>query len=990
MVVTFTPDKPAIRFTPEKNQVRFTPEEPVQADPNIQVAIGKFLAGESTENPVAPGQTIIPTITDPIDVDVRFVTDIEQEDPSFLKRMFTIGGKGLWKGLGIISWPFERIGYTIATPLTTTLESRKETLRQRGESTIGFGVLRPRLVSSKEAKREFSELLPALKAIGQAWIPGREVPENVRTYGDFWGSYREALTGEPAPQWYKNTIGIATEFLLDPFVFSKLAKMIGKTVKLTGIPQKITAKALPAWKLAKLEARAKTGARITKAGELGKSLGRRDLKKLAQQLSKETGKPIGTRAVQQRLGQLIKGGITTRPELAAKANPIIEEFARNAEILRGLKILPKETFLTKLPKKRIAELTKQRMLLQSQIAKLQKWPTRTPKVISGKTGKELQRRFPGQAEKIQKLQGRIDDIADKIQQSYKIGGEKYLPRMYRSKEEERLAIRFTGWSKHRIRAHYAKRRQKIPDEVRKIMGEIKEPAFPVMKRLIQQGSDIETAKLYEFAARNPKWVSHKWVPGLAKKALPDTKAFGALRGKFVHPTIHSDVTELNRMRGDFEKIYETLIGSWKLGKVVLNPATHMRNKISNKILLDLSGMGYGEQAKYALRALKEFRSNSKDYQIAKQYFARTSLVRGELLDDILRTTSKSQGASAIERGINATRRGVKWLTKKPSDIYQHEEFVNKFMKYLQQKDQGKSTLQAIQEANKWLFDYGDLATWERNIARRIIPFYTFPRKALPRVAEAMIERPLTVAKYPLIAKLTTQASLARLEMDDEDYEQLRNVLPQYMQQGSYILMPYRDDNGDLRFFDWTYIVPWGELNEIGETNIGSILLSNPFVRITADVAANKSIWTGRKIYDDRIPPEEQTSEYRTEQTLKKVKYVWGSLMPSLAPKGLYWDKLLEAAQGKPLKTIPGKEKKRLLPETIAHVLLGLRTQAIDPEEQRHWRLREKQGQIGEVQKNMRDAVLRWQSGNITDDEYFERRDIYLKQIEKLLKSSVFK
>lgn len=990
MAIRFTSDKPAVRFTPEEKEIGFIPEKPIQVDPNIQIAARKVIAGESTERPVLPRQTIIPTIADPADIDVRFSTDIEQEDPSFLKRMFTVGGKGLWKGLGIITWPFERIGYTIATPVTTALESRKETLRQRGEKPIGFDVLRPRLVTSKEAKREFSELLPALKAIGQAWVPGREVPENVRTYGDFWDSYHEILTGEPAPQWYKNTTDIATGFLIDPVVFGKLLKTIGGAAKLTGVPQRITAKALPAWKLAKLEARAKTGARITKAGELGKSLGRRDLKKLAQQLSKETGRHIGTKAVQQRLGQLIKGGITTRPELAAKANPIIEEFAKNAEVLRGLKILSRETRLTKLPKRRIAELTKQKEFLQSQMVKLQKWPTRTPKVISGKTGRELQRRFPGQAEKIQKLQSKIDDVADKIQDSYKVGGEKYLPRMYRSKEEERLARRFTGWSKHRIRAFYAKRRQKIPDEVRKIMGEIKEPAFPVMKRLIQQGSDIETAKLYEFAAGNPQWANSKWFPGLAAKALPDTKAFGALRGKFVHPKIHSDVTELNRMRGDFEKIYETFIGSWKLGKVVLNPATHMRNKISNKILLDLSGMGYGEQAKYALRALKEFRANSKDYQIAKQYFARTSLVKGELLDDILRTTVQSQGTSAIEKGINATRRGVKWLTKKPSDIYQHEEFVNKFMKYLQQKDQGKSTLQAIQEANKWLFDYGDLATWEKNIARRIIPFYTFPRKALPRVAEAMVERPLTVAKYPLIAKLTTQASLARLKMDDEDYEQLRNVLPQYMQQGSYILMPYRDKNGDLRFFDWTYIVPWGELNEIGETNIGSILLSNPLVRITADIAANKSIWTGRKIYDDRIPPEEQTSEYRAEQTLKKVKYVWGSLMPSLAPQGLYWDKLLEAAQGKPLKTIPGKEKKRLLPETVAHVLLGLRTQAIDPEEQRHWRLREKQGQIGELQKNMRDSILRWQSGNITDDEYFERRDVLLKQVEKLLKSPVFR
>ena len=95
----------------------------------------------------------------------------------------------------------------------------------------------------------------------------------------------------------------------------------------------------------------------------------------------------------------------------------------------------------------------------------------------------------------------------------------------------------------------------------------------------------------------------------------------------------------------------------------------------------------------------------------------------------------------------------------------------------QQRDMGKSVIKSVEEANKWLFDYSDLTRFETNIMRRIMPFYTFPRKALPRVAEAMATRPHTIAKYPLAAKMMTQYSLSKLEMTDKDYDKLKFRYP---------------------------------------------------------------------------------------------------------------------------------------------------------------------------------------------------------------------
>lgn len=898
-------------------------------------------------------------------------------------RGLGLAEKGLWKTLGVIAWPLERIERGLATPLTAMARERAKRLPSvpPGKKLSFMEQTERVFAGTEDFWGEWKGAWPDIKQGLKAFVPwkGMAPPEKTSTFIDFMDEMHKISYGRPAPTWYKNAYGIALSFGVTPTVAGKIARGIRGGIRLTGVSQKIAARALPAWKRAKLIRRAEIMGRATKAEEIGASIGGKQVRKIARALTKETGIPISTQAVEQRLGQLIKGGITTRPELARAVHPAIEAFEANARTLRSLGILGKETYLTKLPRKRIAGLLKEQAGLQKQLTRLQTAPHYIDTA-------EISARFPGRARRIAELQTKIDNITGKIQQSYKVGGQKYLPRMYRSKEEEQLARRFVGWSKHRIRAHYAKQRKPIPEEVRRIMGEIKEPAYPVTKRLIQQASDIETAKLYEFAAKQPGWASRVWVSGLAKEALPDTKAYGVLRGMYVHPKVFSDVTELNRIKNTFEQTYDAAIGSWKLGKVVLNPATHMRNKISNKILLDLSGMGYAEQTKYAVKALGHYRRNSEEYKIAKRYFARTTQVKGELLDDMLRTTAQAKGATGFERGLNATKRGVKWVTKKPSDLYQHEEFTNKFMKYLQQRDKGKSVIEAVEEANKWLFDYGDLATWEKNIARRVVPFYTFPRKALPRVLEAAVERPLTLAKYPLAAEAMTRYSLAKLEMTDKDYEQLRNVLPDYMDKGSYMLMPYRDKNGDLRFFDWTYVLPWGELSQVGETtNVGSILLSNPIVRIPAEIATNKSVWSGRKIYDDAIPPEEQTPEYRREQTAKKMKYFWGTLVPSLAPKGLYWDRMIEAATGKPIKTVTGEKKRRLLPETLAHTLLGLRTQPIDIEDQKYYRLWDKQRQIREIQSNMSDIEMRKKVGNITEDEYQRRREIYIKQMENVVK-----
>lgn len=982
--------------------------------------------------------------------------------PETTKEYLGLFKKGVWAGLGIVAWPFQRIEWTLATPLTKVLEERKKTLAEQGIDK-GFAVIQPRLIRSEDMERESREVNATLGLIGKAWIPGKKPPEGLKTFNDLFGSYYEALTGEPAPEWYKTISGGGASILVVPYLFGKILKGFAGAVKATGIPQKIAVRRLPAWQQMKKLARLETGARITDAKDIGKSLGNKEIRHLAHLLSKRTGRTITPRAVKLRLTQIIKGGITTQPDLAAKANPVIEEFARMSGELKRLGILPKYTYISKLPRKEVGNLLKQRAKLQAQISSIEKVPYKDTlakmavglkikgqekltadlwnlattvskneaayieklgKILGVKTSQPaklmkmvesyakasatergkiidqlwklgdkamkqkvsslkplmtrietMQRAFPGKAKKLGELSEKIAKVNASLQQQYHLGAEQYFPRMYLSKEEQ-AARGLPLFAERRVRAKFAKARKKIPEEVRKAMGEIKEPAYPVMKRMIQESSAIETAKLFEFAAGNPKWVSSEWIPGFVKKALPDTKAYGALRGKFVHPTIHSDVTALLRTKSDIEALYDTGMGMWKLGKTVWSPPLHFRNMFSNTILLDLSGMDQIQQAKYLVKALKHLRTNSEEYRQARRYFMRTTMVRGELLDDMLKGFKEVEG-QGLRNIINGINRGVSKISAKPSEIYQSEEFIGKFVKYLAQRDKGKSVIEAVQEANKALFDYSDLATWEKNIARRIMPFYTFPRKALPRILEAAANRPLVLAKYPMLAKSLTQYSLHKLELTTKDYEQIEKLLPEYMSQGSYLLMPYRDANGDLRFFDWTWNVPWGGLFEAEQRGLMKSTITNPLSQIVYEIMINKSSWTGRKIYDDAIPVDKQTPAYRKEQNFKKMLYVWQALSPSISYKGIYWDKLYGAATGKKIR---GKDM--LLPEAIAHTIFGVRTQALDIDEARRWKLLEMAEGFNELRGSMVRILMQRSNGDITEKEFDKKWIIYTEQLQK--------
>ena len=1002
-------------------------------------------------------ETAFPSIPDPsgIPTDPAF-----RRKPLVSPEAFKKIGRGIGTGLGVAFWPFKKAEQIVATPLERISKETGALYSSVIENAMYRGAQALNLLPEDYGYEPEStplaawEVTKAYTEMPGGVLSGIRGGEKANYFSDYFTGYWEGYTGTEPPKGYAETAGIAASFLVTPAVVGGTIKQIGKVGKIGPIKRAIAARKIPLWQETKLRTRVRIGGGIEKAKQLGKSLGKKDAARIAKEINRQTGLSTSPETIQLRIGQLIKGGITTRPELAAKANPIIQEFQQNARALQKLGILGEELYTVKLPRKRITQLITERTKLQSQLIRLDVAPyketlakltkglkikgkesitarlwnlatttskneaayvdklgqilgvkTKEPgrlmrmverfnKASTKERGKiidelwnlgdktmgqkvsglkplmkriqSMKRTFPGKAKKAGELQGKMDKITRKIQTSYKEGGTEYFPRMYASKEAELMAKKFPGYSARRIRAHYAKARKPIPEEVRRTLGEIKHPEYPVTKRLIQEASDIETGRLFNTISKTEGWTSVSGGPGF--KQLPVSKGYGILSGRFVKTKIYDDVTEMMRFRGNFEAFYDSIIGTWKAGKVLWNPATHARNMISNSILLDLSGMGHGEQMKYMARAVSEIQKNSREYRFAKQHFARTTLAHGELLDDMLKGVKET--GSGMEKTINTIPHFIRKTSAPVGEVYQKEEFIFKFLKYLQQRDLGQRPINAVMEANKWLFDYSDLSQFERRIARRVMPFYTFPRKAIPVVAEALATRPHTVAKYPLMAWAMEKHALSRLEMTEKDYAQVKKILPDYMKTGSYILMPYRDNNGDLRFLDWTYLVPWGTISELQERGPLDVFVTNPLVQIVGDIKRNRDAFTGREIWQD--------TDADSEKFYKGVEHVWRTAVPSLAPKGLYWDKLYESATGKP------DVRPRPFPETVAHTIFGMRTQAIDEEEQYTRFLREKRDNIEELEGKLIRLEFELSDGKIDKSEYNKRQKRAYQQIDKTL------
>lgn len=530
---------------------------------------------------------------------------------------------------------------------------------------------------------------------------------------------------------------------------------------------------------------------------------------------------------------------------------------------------------------------------------------------------------PAARREVRGLERESQGIQDEIVRRYTNAGQKYMPRLYMKHElPEEVSAKF-GYKNMRVIRDRFKKRGDLPENLRMQMGEIKQPAYPVAKGLAQTSEAVETTKLYNRVAANPKWTSQ--VPREGFVELPKTKNYGSLAGKHVHPEIARDITEMNAAPSTASKMYDNFISKWKFGKVVLNPATHFRNMMSNSILADLGGMGHGDQVRLLPKAADEVIKRGPLYEQARKL----GLIGGEFFgseiqafrDNLLR----APGQSMMEKAVGVAGN----VGNKIGRAYQAEEQVFKLGKFMHNLEKGMTPKAAAADAEKWLFNYGKVAPAVKTLRKSPLgaPFITFSAKALPRVAEAMASNPVRFYKYIAFVKAMDKVAKDRLGLSDDDIKIIKRNT-----RGQSMILPIKDKTGAPYVLDLSYILPWGDVGEQGGM-FGLPPAAPPAgpLKAVLEAGMNKNQFTGQQIYD----PETDT---RGEKVAKVTDFLGKTLAPSWMPgfdsmnspfKGGYSFQKMKAA----LKKRPDYfGRVRPMSAAIADTVFGIKASPVSPSE----------------------------------------------------------
>ncbi len=524
-------------------------------------------------------------------------------------------------------------------------------------------------------------------------------------------------------------------------------------------------------------------------------------------------------------------------------------------------------------------------------------------------------------------------------------------------------------------------REEIDTALREGMGEVKDIAYRAGRQGVVTLGAVQKKRVLDEVA---KAFATEVKPGMnplqmGLRVFPeDARAWGALAGKAVPEAVYNDLNFYARKPEAWQRLSSKLVGAWKYGKTILNPATFARNAMSNFLLADaVAGLPIYRVDIYA-NALKDLATKSELWQevrnnttLLRNTFAQREL--GLVMDSLVKAKTPTQGIrSAAEKLLEVSKKTAGGA----ASAYQFVEEWGKMAVYRFARGQGKSVEEAAKLAEKALFDYGDVPRWiemlrSGRLGPATVPFATFSYKAVPAMVEAAMKNPGRITRWAkgMAGVESLAGTPAQNAMD-------RAVLPGYAKEGQWVKLPVKDKNGDNLWLDMTYILPMNDLNEasgILGTGAQPGLMSLPFIDAFGDITRNKSRFTGRPIW--------RAGATRAEIQGAVVTYLTDFLAPPLLGKNLR--NIVSA-----WRDIPDWDgRQRSLTSALAGAFAGLKTRSFDVGSEYVSRVREIQRKIADTRAHLRSVlgdprVSEKQKDKVWQDA-LRQIDVYVEALDAL-------
>jgi len=429
---------------------------------------------------------------------------------------------------------------------------------------------------------------------------------------------------------------------------------------------------------------------------------------------------------------------------------------------------------------------------------------------------------------------------------------------------------------------------------------IKDPVYSIARYVMGATHNAATMELLKQTAKNAEWVSDGALAGFTQ--IPDNDRFGPLSGKYVRDEIATQVLDLVQAPGTILGAYDAILRTWKAGKLVLNPGSHIRDAVGNVVFSVLSGsnpfnpgnLPFYRDAITALRDGGDTYAELIEMQVlgGDAFTTEVKTALKGLLPDTKTVEDKDAGWIMRQiMGVGATMRGgYEWAAA----VRQIPDNLYKTAAYLKYKAQGMSPAEAAAEVRKWFPYYDRLGTSAviKQGSRFVMPFSSFFRESTRILGRGAVERPLAMASILSFASGITALSLMMLGLGDEDEESVFRSMRGKLKLGLSgdrpvfaMLLPARTDEGQLQQWDLSSVLPFADLlgtrvemrqGEDEWTKFWrSLFTQSPILSTAWAWSTNTDAFSGRKIVEEDMGALESTKE--------RLREFGDTMLPPLTP-----------------------------------------------------------------------------------------------------------
>jgi hypothetical protein len=252
------------------------------------------------------------------------------------------------------------------------------------------------------------------------------------------------------------------------------------------------------------------------------------------------------------------------------------------------------------------------------------------------------------------------------------------------------------------------------------------------------------------------------------------------------------------------KIYDGAQNWWKMWSLGIRPAYHSKNMIGNVWNSYLGGLTnpvrYGEAIAFQTKVAKNNLSGKiAGYPVDELYDAmmtRGVFGQGQYGGDISRTL-ESQIAGGNKNPFTLATSNP--ILQGGFKLGQTVEDNARIALFLDQLNKGASFDKAGNHVRKYLFDYGDVNPFEKNVLKRAMPFYTWSRKNIPLQLEALATHPDKINKINLAINNAQQA----YQVEQPDLSQV----PDYIREQAPVYVGSDAAAGTVSAIPLTNLIP---------------------------------------------------------------------------------------------------------------------------------------------------------------------------------------